>query len=69
MSYAIATAFMSLFEVSVGTLLQCYLIDELTNEKPLYADSEMTTVLHWYAQQLLPLIYHHNILFESCITD
>ena len=49
-SFAIATIFMSLFEVSVDTLLQCYLIDELTHSKPQFADPEMTKILRYGAE-------------------
>lgn len=36
-SYAIALIFMSIFEISVDTLLACFLIDERSNAKAVYA--------------------------------
>lgn len=42
---AIATIFMSIFDVSVDTLLQCFLIDEQANVKPQYAHPDLAPLL------------------------
>ena len=44
-SFAIATIFMSIFEVAVDTLLQCFLIDEQANIKPQYAHPDLAPLL------------------------
>ena len=44
-SFAIATIFMSVFDVSVDTLLMCFLIDESVNLKPQYAHPDLAGLL------------------------
>jgi len=42
---AISTIFMSIFDISVDTLLQCFLIDEQANGKPQYAHPDLIEVM------------------------
>ena len=44
-SFAIASIFMAIFDVSVDTLLQCFLIDEAANVKPQYAHPDLAPLL------------------------
>ena len=44
-SFAIASIFMAIFDVSVDTLLQCFLIDETANVKPQYAHPDLAPLL------------------------
>ena len=44
-TFAIACIFMSIFDVSVDTLLQCFLIDEQANVKPQYAHPDLAPLL------------------------
>ena len=44
-SFAIASIFMAIFDVSVDTLLQCFLIDEVANVKPQYAHPDLAPLL------------------------
>lgn len=44
-SYAVALIFMSVFEVSVDTLLVCFLIDERSNVKAVYAPENLVELM------------------------
>ena len=44
-SFAIATIFMAVFDVSVDTLFMCFLIDEAVNLKPQYAHPDLAGLL------------------------
>lgn len=44
-SYAVALIFMSVFEVSVDTLLACFLIDERSNVKAVYAPENLVELM------------------------
>lgn len=44
-TYAIALIFMSIFEISVDTLLACFLIDERSNNKAVYAPEGLADLM------------------------
>ncbi len=44
-SFAIAVIFMSIFDVAVDTLLACFLIDEQSHSKAIYAPPELADLM------------------------
>ena len=44
-SYAVAVIFMSVFDVTVDSLLVCFLIDEKSNNKAVFAPTELSDVM------------------------
>lgn len=44
-SYAIALIFMAVFDVAVDALLVCFLIDEQSNSKAIWAPSELAVLM------------------------
>jgi hypothetical protein len=44
-SFAIALIFMSIFDVAVDTLLVCFLVDEQSNTKAIYAPPELADLM------------------------
>lgn len=43
--FAIATVFMSVYDVAVETMLGCFLVDEQSNSKALYAPAELAELM------------------------
>ncbi len=44
-SYAIALIFMAVFDVAVDTLLVCFLVDEQSNTKAVFASAELSELM------------------------
>lgn len=61
-SFAIAVIFMSIFDVAVDTLLACFLIDEQSHSKAIYAPPELADLMDKWLNLIVSIIIMTNYL-------